>query len=63
MERDRAPLIVQSVTALVVGWHFFWPAVPIAVLGAGWLASRWGTESRLETLEQEIRERRRRDRP
>lgn len=58
-----ATVAIWGVSALVVGWHFFWPALPIAVLGAGWLASHWGTESRLETLEQEIRERRRRDRP
>lgn len=58
-----ATTTVWGVTALVVGWHFFWPAIPIAVLGARWLASHWGTESRLETLEQEIREHRRRDRP
>ena len=58
-----ATTAIWSVTALVVGWHFFWPAVPIAILGAGWLASHWGTESRIETLEQEILERRRRDRP
>jgi hypothetical protein len=52
--------VVWGGTAVFIGFYFFWPAIPAAALGLGWLAAIGGQQSRIDALEQEALERRRR---
>ncbi|WP_375003165.1 DUF1707 domain-containing protein [Aeromicrobium sp. CTD01-1L150] len=53
---------IWCATALAIGPHFFWPVFPLVGMGIAWVATRVSKQSRLEDLEAQILQQRRRDR-